>query len=627
MSKLLYINNQLVDLYPNTVIAQTLQAFTLGELGSVKANYTNQIRLPMSATNRRVLQFSDDSKSSSAFPYTSYSARYIENGIEVIRNGKVILRESDEDFMLNIFSGPIGFFDYIRTKKLWDLDTTDINTGWADSDRDAVRNATTGIVAPLLDDGIITYDAVTPAIVHTGSVTKHPWIYYHTVIDKIFEDAGYTKDGTIFSDDRYLKLAMPLRTIYDSPFLEAKSFQAAAGGAQVIVDPAAYTDIQFPTLLSEGEDGFYDGTSDYVVNNPDTALAYFPMTFRAVLTITVSGGTVDIIIARNNFPDVNVNLSGGTPVSAVGSGTYYLSTSGFANLKHSDNVSVRVIKNTGTPTVTITNGTFEGEVPKIHTLSSAYVYFNHLFEDINQVELIEDFSVRFNVLMTEKNGVIYCKTMDEVLANTANAKPWTMKRATKKNALQYAFGSLGRSNYFKYPTDEHSGELNDDYGKGVFTIANENIDESATVFEPIFNATDMAMYDERIFMAKISVGAGVESLGKRLCYLRQNVPASEPNSNVRYNVTARNDYKVAYFIDARQSNSMHWQVFLDEYYAGFVTKLQKAKQVTRDYFLTDVDIHTFDHFAPVFDNGEMFIVTQIKNYRSGKITEVELFKI
>lgn len=624
MRRLLYINDTLVDLYPDTVIAQTLQAFDIGQLGSVKANYTNRVKLPKTATNRRALQFSDDSKSSTGFPYTSYSTRYIENGIEIIRNGRVVLLDTDPDFILNIFSGPIGFFDYIKTKTLWDMDTTDINSGWNDSDRDSVRNTTTGIVAPLVDDGVITYNAVTPAIEHTGSVNKHPWIYYHTVIDKIFESAGYAKSGSIFSDDKYLKLAMPMRTTYSPKFLDAKYFSAAAPGTQVIVNPASYTSITFDQVAASGADGFYNGTNSYDVTNPDSAAEYFAITFRAALTITVTGGTVDLVIHKNNFPTVDDDLA--TPVTNVGTGTYHLSTPGTDFLKDGDSVAVRVIKNTGTPTVTITNGVFDG-IAGIDLISPAYVYFNHLFENINQADLIKDFSVRFNVKMIERNGEIICKTMDEILANTANAVDWTMKRAIGKRAVGFSYNGIAQSNYLSYPTDDLVEDLADDYGKGLFTVANENITESQTIYRSMFAMSGMIMFADRIFIARIPAGANEDSLGIRLLYLRQNTPSVEPNCNVVYAVTARSDYKVAYFIDPRQTNAMHWQFFIDNYYEGFVSRLQKAKAVTRDYNLSPIDIHAFDQLKPVFDSGEYFIATKINNFQSGKITEVELFKI
>lgn len=622
MRKLLYINNTLIDLYPDTVIAQTFQAFEVGKLGSVRLNYTNQIKIPKSDANRKALGFSDDSKSSTSFPYTSYVARYVENGLEIIHNGRVVIKESSDDFLLNIFSGPAGFFDYIKTKKLWDIDTLDLNGAWDDAARDGKRNTTTGMVAPLINDGMITYNAVTPAIEHTGGNNKHPWIYYHTVIDKIFSSAGYTKSGAIFSDDKYLKLAMPMKTVFSPPFLAEKEFHAAAPGTEVINPTTSWSRVTFDKVLHSDALGFYGGTNAYFVSNADTALSFFALRFRYNMTVTVSGGTIDIAIVRNN---VSVFDTTGLTKTNVGSGTY--TTSGTFQLKRDDSVSVRVRTNTGTPTVTITNGNFEGIADNIFNIGVDYNYFNHRFEDINQLDFIADFSVRFNVKMTERNGVIVCKTMDEILADTANKIDWTSKRIKGRNTVHYAYNGLARSNYFTYATDDYTGDLSDDHARGLFSIANENINESQNIYQSLFAMSDMIMYDDRIYIADIPVGSGVDSLGKRLLYIRQNDPTNEPNSNVVYNTTARSDYKVAYFIDPRYSNSMHWQFFIDNYYTKFVAKLQKAKALIRNYNLNDVDIHSFDILKLIQDSSETFIVTKINAYQSGKATQVELFKI
>jgi hypothetical protein len=614
--KLLYINNALVDLYPNTVIAQTLQAFDVGELGSVRANYTNRIKIPKTGTNRRALEFSDDTKSSTAFPYTSHSARYIENGLEIIRNGVVDLKETADAFELNIYSGPIGFFDFIKTKKLWDLGFTDINTAWNNTIRDGIRNATTGMVAPLLDDGIIVWNGVLPGIEHNqDSAKKVPWVYYHTIIDKIFATAGYKKEGAIFSDEAYLKLAMPLTVSYSPKFIKAKGFSASAPGNQAIVTTAAYTKLTFNTVAYNGSDGFYNGVDTYLINNPDTSLVYFSVLLRATVTITVANGTVELVLLRNNGATQQT-----LTVLTGGSGTYYLRAIGIA--RHGDEFTVKVRTDTGTPDVTVNYGVFDAEAQA--PIRPEYAYFNHLFPDINQIDFLKDFSVRFNVKMIERNGVIVCKTMNEIIDDRSNALDWTKKQISGTQETRYNFNGLARSNFFNYQADEYTSELSEGHGQGVFTIANENLSEDQVIHDSMFAMSDMESFNQDIFMAKIAAGATKTTLGIRLLYLRQNA-TTDPE--VYWDATARRDYKVAYFIDPNYIYSMHWRHFIDTYYTKFVAKLQKAKVVTRKYMLSEVDIHSFDQLKPVYDSGDYFIVTKISNFIPGQLTEVELFKI
>lgn len=627
-NKLLYINNTLVDLFPDTVVAQTLQAFEVGKLGSVRLNYTNQIKIPKTPTNRRAVGFSDDSKSNTSFPYTKHSARYVENGIEIIRNGVIELKETDDSFSFNIYSGPKGFFDYIKTKKLWDLNFSDLNGPWDDNAREAKRNTATGIVAPLSDDGRITYTA--PNIENNGGTNKHPWIYYHTVIDKIFSTAGYTKSGTIFSDDKYLKLAMPLSLTYAPGFIDAKRFSAAAPGTQSIVDPATPVTITFNQTKYNGSDGFYNGIDTYTVTNPDSTGTYFHSVFHTQLSITVVSGTVDIKL------EIVGGISGSVTKLNVGTGVYAMLVSKSAGMAHGDIARVTIIKNTGTPTVTIDSGVFYNVLRTgvtgdnlESTLATGHVYFNLLFEDIKQTDFLTDFCVRFNVRMTERNGAVICKTMDEVMSG--DKLDWTSKRIPGKETLKYAYNGLAQKNYFTYQIDNITPNLPKDHGKGVFNINNTNIAESQNIYDSMFAATEMASFQEKIFMAKASVNPvssniHKNNLGIRLLYMRDS-RSDEPGVIYVPTGLVRTDYKVAYFIDARYSNSMHYQFFIDNYYTKFVARLQKHKTLVRSYNLTAVDIASFDQLKPIHDSSETFIVTKIINFISGRSTQVELFKI
>lgn len=627
---LLYINDRLVDLYPNTVVAQTIQSFDIN-VGSIKTNFTNSIKVPKTPNNQITFEFADDIKSGTTVPYSELSARYVSpSGIDLIKNGKVIFKEADNDFILNIYSGPFGFFDFILLKKLWDLDFTGVNGAWTNSARDTARNSTSGVIAPLADDGQLSY--IAPNIILTsGNNMRPPWVFYHTVLEKIVSSAGYTITGDILNDTFYKTLVMPLSLIYSPQFIEAKTFAAAAPGTQVMVNPAN-VDVTFDTVSFNGADNFYDGTSRYIVDNPDTALDYFLCQFIARLAITVTGGTVDIELIRNN-----AGIGSIATVSNVGTGIYELVGSPDFPLKDNDQVYVRIRTNTGTPTVTITEGRFyslpktgrEDESILRTTIVEDFVYFNHLFEDINQLDFIKDFCIRFNVKIIEVNGALVCKSMNDILADTENLVDWTGKRATdRKSKLRFNFGSLSQVNNFTYSGDGITDDLSEDYGNGYFEIPNVNIPETGTVYNSIFLKTKMVTY-QNAFIAYVntsplSITTFENVIGKRLMLVRSKY-TSEPN--VTYNVTPRSDYKIAYFIDPKQAFSMHWQYFIDNYYADFATRIAKTKVKTDYYYLTDLDIATFNNLKMIHDDGVNYLVTKINNYISGKISEVELFKV
>lgn len=632
MSRHFYIENQLIDLPPNVVIAQTLQVFDPGRLGSIVTNFTSSIRLKYTYTNEKTLGFLSNTKTKTTVPYTSLSCKYIENGIPLIRDGRIIVNEVNDGYSLSVYSGPWGFFEIIQDLTLWDLDFSDINGAWSASVRDSLRTATTGIVQALVDDGRLVQDQASsaPTIENQGTILKPPQIYYHTVIEKIFESAGFEYEGDIFTNDIFLKLVMPLGVVYlDPSFTESRMFYAAAPGDQVMVNPTTETDVLFNQNVKQGSENYYDGVSQYVVSNSDTALRFFRLIFFADLTIEVTGGTVDINITTGaGYVDTPEQTN-------VGSGTYsmsYLSSLGQAD---GDVIKVTIVANTGTPTVTITSGIFysvaltgNDEDEFFPTIVSEYVYFQKLFEQKSQIDFLKEFCVRFNVQITQINNVLYVNTMNKIL-DDVSGPDWTNKRHAGVERIKYSFSTYAKTNFLKTPIDsETAPDLTDEYGNGNFSIPNENIRDSFTLYTSFFKASQM-VNTFGVFMIDMDLLPNAANFGRkpglRLFFVRGQYDYDPP---VLYDSVDRTDYLVGYWFDPNQEYEMSFQFFIDNFHQKFIDKcLRKVRLVERQYNLNDLDIFAFNQQVPIRDNNERFLVTKIINRVSGRKCKVELLKI
>jgi hypothetical protein len=630
--KLLYIGENLIDLYPNTVIAQTLQVFDPGRLGSVVTNFTSSIRIPKTANNELRLSFLSNSKVRSTVPYTLLTCKYIENGIPIIQNANFLINDVDEkEYSLNIYSGPSGFFARIQNLKLWDLDFLDINSGWTAADRDGYRNALTGIVQALVDDGRLA-SSTPPLIENQGTTLKCPQIYYHTIIEKIFSSFGYDYTGDIFDNDIYKKLVQPLGVVYKDPnFFITKLFSAAAPGDQEMIDPAVETTVLFNQNVSQGSEAFYNAlTSEYVVVNPDTPDEYFRLIYRTNLTIVVTGGTVDIKIEATGFvPASELN---------VGSGTYSFQFFPSTGMADGDVVKVTIVKNTGTPTVEIIAGSFyavpytgisdDDDETFAATIVEGYVYFNKLFEEKTLLDYLKEFCIRFNVQITQRSNELEVNTMNLIL-DTFTGPDWTSKREATSNQIKYAFAGYAQRNLLKSPSDnDFSPDLNDSYGDGYFDIPNGNLKNNVTLYTSIFEVTQM-INTYGVFMLYLNVGPDVAEFrrhpGNRLFFVREKYDF-EPD--VLYDAVDRDDYLVGFYFDPDQEYNMSWQFFIDNFHQKFVDRcLRRVRLITRFYNLSDLDIFSFNQQVPIWDDGERFLVTKIMNYVTRKLTKVELLKI
>ena len=627
--KLLYVEDQLVDLYATTVIAQTLQVFDPGRLGSIVTNYTASIKAPRTRTNELIFGFLT-SKTKSNVPYTSLSCRYFENGLPIIRNARIVITEvNEQEYSFTIYSGPWGFFEQISLKTLWDLNFTDLNSAFTQSDRDGYRNTVTGIVQALVDDGRLVQDQISsaPTIENQGSRLKCPQIYYHTVIEKIFQ--GFTTSGDIFTNDVFKKLVIPLSVIYKDPdFYESKQFQAAALGDQVIINPTTEVNVIFDRNVKQGSDNFYDGVSEYVVSNADTASRYFLMVFRTTLVLEVTGGTVDI----------KIEATGYSPVSElnVGSGTYELFGNNISlGLKDGDVVKVTIVANTGTPTVEVLSGVFytqnfqtieDDEL--LANITEDYVYFQKLFERRTLLDFLRDFCVKFGVQITQINNTLHVNTLNKIL-DIRTGPDWTDKRDKGPERIKYLFSSYARTNKFTYQNDtDFTPTLTDDYGKGEFEIPNENLKEATTIYPSFWSTLEMVS-TFGVFMAKLNLEPDLANYlrmpGERMFLVREPYATEPP---VLYDAIDRTDYLIGYWFDPNQDYDMSWQFFSDTFSQKFIDRcLRKVRLIERVYNLSDVDIYGFNQQEPIWDNGERFLVTKILNRVSGKTVKVELLKI
>jgi hypothetical protein len=157
MTKLLYINDELVDILPNTLIALTLQAGEIGDLRTRATDSTATINLPKTSTNKQRVGNIELVNSLSSFPYRKASVKYSENGIWVIPNGVGIITESADRYKMNVYGGLVDFFASIDGKNVDDMDF-EIYETIDDAYIESIRLSLGLFSAPVIDFGTLFPD-------------------------------------------------------------------------------------------------------------------------------------------------------------------------------------------------------------------------------------------------------------------------------------------------------------------------------------------------------------------------------------------------------------------------------------------------------------------------------------
>lgn len=719
----IWIADSPCDLSEGTTVALTRQANSVGDLSTRNFDYTNQFTIPFTPTNDRIFENSRLTTSQSTFPYRIQRSKIVSNGIEIVSNGLAILKSADNGYKIYILSGAASFFDAINGRDITQIDLSSYNTTWDDTNIRSLMNETEGVVAPVMDYGKFAYPAGLNSDASIDTQTYLPSVYYKTIIDRIFSEAGYSKSGDVFSNTKYTNMIVAYsrdKFEYSKTFATDKGFAGAATGSQSIVNPASAVGIQFPTII-EGLDNNWDGTSKYQTDDASlSGLILFEVNLQVSLDLTVTGGTVTL--------RVNNSATGVTTIqSGIGSGTYTYRND--FSCYDGGELEVQVINASGTPTVTVTRGELTIDPYLIVNRTANHgVYFQYLLPDISQTDFIKDFMMMFGLIFYEEGGTIYAKSINEIIANSNNALDWTQKRVGEAG-IDFNLNEYGQTNYFNYDTDDEI--VASDYARGSFTVDNQQLVTSKDIYTSLSSATAtrlnagskllmatlqayepsqrgsyiisltgtsgtanivvngtnyLATFNSTLIQtaadfvtshaASILSAKGVtvtnynspsdqlefthptdviqinasnltgdlsatplESISQRQIadtseiendpgvryLLVRNKYSYEPNVSSESN-TAVTSYKVAYFFDPQQSQSMFWDDALANI-SSFVSALQKAKLVTRKYYLTERDVLEVDFMAPIFDMDGYYLIDTIKNFIPGRPTEVSMLKV
>ena len=98
MSLKVYINDTAVDLNPEEVVAITKQVADIANISQVKSQGSNQFKIPKTSLNRQTLESVDEVSSNSNLPYQKNTAKIIQDGMEILPNGRAIIEAGASDY-------------------------------------------------------------------------------------------------------------------------------------------------------------------------------------------------------------------------------------------------------------------------------------------------------------------------------------------------------------------------------------------------------------------------------------------------------------------------------------------------------------------------------------------------
>jgi len=168
---LLYLNDTLVDLSPDTKIAYTIKGVDFSSLVGRASSYSNRIKLPDTDVNAEVFENAENIKANTTVPYKKLTAKLIEDGVETIKDALAIMKGFDDGYDLEIYSAEVDLFDKLKANTL----NSTLNAGNSYS---AVVDASTIVSmrnsdilgTPVMDQGLLI-----PALEPMPAINQDNW--------------------------------------------------------------------------------------------------------------------------------------------------------------------------------------------------------------------------------------------------------------------------------------------------------------------------------------------------------------------------------------------------------------------------------------------------------------------
>lgn len=657
-----------IDLDLDQTIAITKQAAKVGDFTTVLADGTNEVKIPLTPTNRSILDNSNIIQSDSAKPYGRLDATLIQEGYQTIQDGYAIIKSSASDFSLQLAGGNASFFNLIKDTNLRDLPLSDYDHFWTNQNAFIKRNTTEGLIYAVFeqsaDENTMRTYGSTPNdrfAVHTDQLL--PSFYIKTLVEKIFSQQGYTFVTDLSTEDIYDKAVLfcselgnrgndmsyhdaTVRNFADQTtvigdFPDGETFRLFAD-ATVDAPSSSYTSgAEFLNKLqADGTVGsrFYltDSCSltldlELEIDNPPGPNGTVQVTFFVDHTTetgiaTENLGTFDAVVGLNNYSltvDIDVEEHE-EKIYFAPRFTYVTSTPTFSSL---------IIKEDSTYTVSNVQLLYNSNVSSVFPFN--YFIGGLYLPDMKQGEFLKELARMYQWIfdVNERTKTVTARRFDEIDENVPNAVDLSDKIHANDIKINFGIDGFAQTNALRYQEDDETkydavGYINvddttlkaeKDYVKMDHLAATSTRQRFITV-----NAPYVPIFEE---------GRPYNGLSDRIFLARRENPFVENVNFFRAGSSPENhptdDLTFAYFSEAGNNDSLDFPTLIERFYQKVIDINERGKTVEALVNLNIKDVVEYDPFRPVYIShlGNYFFWEKMSNYVKGKLTKCIFVKI
>jgi hypothetical protein len=625
-SQKLYLGNILCDLDDNEVIAQTKQTNNIAEMQDRQSDFTAQFKIRKTRAMKALFELSGEVGIDTNFPYENQQCKLIQDGIEIITGGQMILdRVDDQYYYVSILSGNQNFFKSIESFKITDLTLASTNHTWNVAtmvithavDIDYVyplcEPSDDGGISPLTDDG----DRIE---MYGGWIW--PFVKVKAIWDEIFSNAGYSCEGDILTNPIFLKLFMPivnLKITDTKKYLYSASWNGYAN---------------YDSLVPFGWPGAVLINGDW---NFQYGHYYAPYTATYKFHIHVSEGTIA-------SPDVTIYLYSG--MASVGTFTLqsksWLDTTAEYEIEYTAAAGEHLTfwVDTHYPFYAYIISVTEIRDAKIDYLS--YVVCKNHLPDISQVEFIKMICNMFGLIpeVTARDKKIKFWNYEDLYKNIAVARDWSAYLSERDDEMEFKFGDYAQNNYLRY---KESDDVIKDQGRGIMQVNDETLEFEKEVIElPVSTCDEVAVMPTNFSVnisrinfnkwnSKTSLYDQEDSIDPRIVYVdftkETTGPLYQKTFGIRPTVAPGGATDVT---TPKKASSLEASFsYLVTNYAALSRMLTKTNLRRAKFNLPVYEVAGLKHYVPIYlsQYKAYFYVNGINNYVPGQLCTIDLIKL
>jgi hypothetical protein len=587
----LYINDVLIEL-ENSSVSTTLQVNDLAELKDRQANYSNNIKIPITPNNIIALEMLGIIGSKSSIPYVKVVARYVVNGIELIKKGKGVVRKSSTFYSLVIYDGNNSMLDLMADKELQSLDWSSYDHSLTNSTMISSFTNTSGYIYCLGK----FWDGSTAGQFATN-VTS-PSFYCHTLWDMIFADMGKTTSGTFLTSTEFKSRVLSMSTGYSRDLNDNFT--------------TSYTSTH--TTASDGiadDTGTSSVTTQYLF---DTFTATEEKPYRILFSGNVEiidGDNVRFVIKQGGIETASIPIENGDIFITR---NMELSVSEVVNVYIESTSTLK----TATNYFNTINPEFTTQIQK--SFSFVTINLDELIGNTKRKDFIKDIMQRFGLMFREVGDNYEFIRIKDLLIDRDNAEDWTDKFSSIKN-INYT-PNYAQVNRFKYIYDDT--DTVQDFADGEMLLDNYNLPISKTILTSIFKASNLEGATNILLHWK---GQDVSPNDDGLRIFKIN--SSNENVKYKFNHDAISTLTFVGTHPVLSFSPLYYQGEINNYYLEVQSMFNRFKSYTLMMNLSLIDIVNIDFHKLKYIKqlGQYFYLNKISSFKNNKSTKVQLIQI